>query len=148
MLLGVQRPRGGGVGEQQQACRGVVGLALSFAAITVRHRRPLTSRSSTMHGAANIIVASSDNWEGGGGQAVVLWVVWRDIGGSGWAVLFLGRRQLCRGMRALAGMGRRAVMPRQEVTMNMLFGKGCGKARWWGEHGVRHGQRWKQCPLH
>ena len=103
------------MGERQWACHGIIGLALSFTAIAVRHHHPPTLRSSTMHGAADIIAASRDHLEGGGRCAVVFWVAGRDGRDSGCAVPLLGRQQLYRGMRALVDVGRQAAVPCREV---------------------------------
>jgi hypothetical protein len=45
--------------------------------------------------------------------------------------------------------GRRAAASgfKREVTINMLLGGACGKARGWRGHGVRHDRRRKQRPL-
>ena len=66
------------------------------------------------------------------------------------------RQRYCWGVRVVAGVGRRTWCCRgrraaasgfkREVTINMLLGGACGKARGWKGHGVRHGRRWKQRP--
>jgi hypothetical protein len=59
------------------------------------------------------------------------------------------RQRYCRGVRAVADVGRwtwccrdrRAAASgfKRETTINMLLGGACGKKRGWGGHGVRHG---------
>jgi hypothetical protein len=63
-------------------------------------------------------------WWGGGRASVAV----KDDRGSGCAVALLGHRQRYWGMRAVAGVGRWEM----EVTINMLLGGACGKARGWG----------------
>ena len=64
------------------------------------------------------------------------------------------RQRYCRGVSAVADVGRRTWCCRgrraaasgfkREVTINMLMGGACGKARGCRGHGVHHGRRRKQ----
>ncbi len=63
-------------------------------------------------------------WWGGSGASVAV----KDDGGGGCAIAFLGHHQHYWGVRAVAGVGRLE----REVTINMLLGGECGKARGWG----------------
>ncbi len=89
-------------------------------------------------------------WRGGGGAPVA----GRDDGGSGCAIALLGLLRCCRGVRAVAGVGRwarcfrgrRATVSglKREVTINMLL-EG-GRVTSGGRHGVHHGRHRKRRP--
>jgi hypothetical protein len=79
--------------------------------------------------------------EGGGERAAVLVGQWWGVLGSegcwrrwGFVVALLGQRRHYWGVRAVAAVGRRE----REVTINMLLGGACSKARGWGGHGVHN----------